>query len=347
MEKAFAVSPSPHLRDSLTSRSIMWAVVLALAPAVLGGFYFFGARALVVIAIAGSSAVATEAACQAAIKRRVTIADGSALVTGILVALVMPPGVPYWLPVAGSVFAIAVAKVPFGGLGHNLFNPALAARAFLVASWPAYMTAAWITPSRGTLSGISGMGAITEATPLGAFRIARGILADSLCTAGDLGTAADNLKYLYSTGSLKNLLFGNVGGSIGETSVVLLAVGAVYLLARRIISWRIPVSYLATVAVLTWVFGGRGMFGGNPLFHLLSGGLVLGACFMATDVVTSPVTPRGKLIFGIGCGIITSVIRLGGGYPEGVCYSILMMNMTVPLVDRFTRPRILGEAGKG
>lgn len=343
MQKALTVSESPHLRDTLDTRGVMWAVVLALAPASLGGFYFFGARALAVIAIAASSAVLGEAACQAATKRSITVADGSALVTGILVALVLPPGVPYWLPVAGSVFAIAVAKVPFGGLGYNLFNPALAARAFLVASWPAYMTAAWVAPARGSLSGTSEIGAITEATPLGVFRMARGVLADSLSSPADLAGAVDNLKHLCSAGSLKNLFFGNVGGCIGETSALLVAIGAAYLLARRIISWRIPVSYLATAALLAWVFGGQGMFRGSPLFHLLSGGLMLGACFMATDIVTSPVTARGKVIFGIGCGVLTSVIRLKGGYPEGVCYSILVMNMTVPLVDRFTRPRILGR----
>jgi electron transport complex protein RnfD len=347
MEKVFAVSQSPHLRDALDSRGVMRAVALALAPAALGGFYFFGARSLVIIAIAVASAVAAEAACQAAIKRKITVADGSALVTGVLLAFNLPPGVPYWLPVAGSVFAIGVAKVPFGGLGYNLFNPALAARAFLMASWPAYMTAAWIAPARGSLSGTSGINAITEATPLGVFRMARGILADPSSSPAEMGMAADNLKYLYSSGSLKNLFFGNVGGSIGETSALLLAIGAAYLLARRVISWRIPVSYLATVALLAWMLGGQGMFHGSPLFHLLSGGLMLGACFMATDIVTSPVTPRGKLLFGIGCGIFTSVIRLKGGYPEGVSYSILMMNMTVPLIDRFTRPRILGEVRKG
>jgi electron transport complex protein RnfD len=208
------------------------------------------------------------------------------------------------------------------------------------------MTAAWIAPSRGTLSGTSGLAAITEATPLGALRYARGVLADSLSAPSEVEAAAGNLRLLYSGETLKNLFFGNVGGSVGETSVLLLAVGAAYLLARRIISWRVPVSYLGTVGLLSWALGGQGAFHGNALFHLLSGGLVLGACFMATDIVTSPVTPRGRIIFGIGCGIITSMIRLRGGYPEGVCYSILIMNMTVPLIDRSTRPRILGEKRK-
>jgi len=343
MKQVLTVSPSPHLRDNLDIRGVMYAVVLALVPAAAGSIYFFGLRALVVIVVASLSAVITEAACQRAIGRKITVADSSALVTGILLAFTLPPGVPYWLPAVGSVFAIGIAKLPFGGLGYNPFNPALAARAFLLASWPVYMTAAWIAPSRGSLSGTMGTNAITGATPLGVFRMARHILADPSSSFQRVALANDNLKYLYSGDSLKNLFFGNRGGSIGETSVLLLSIGAAYLLIRRIICWRIPVSYLLTVALMAWIMGGQGLFHGNALFHVLSGGLVLGACFMATDPVTSPVTPGGRLIFGFGCGVITSVIRLKGGYPEGVCYAILIMNITVPLIDRLTRPRIFGE----
>jgi electron transport complex protein RnfD len=347
MEPSLKVSQSPHLRDTLTAQGMMWAAVLALAPAAAGGFYFFGTRAVALVAISVLSAVVVEASLQAATGRKVTVADGSAVVTGILLAFNLPPGVPYWLPMVGSAFAVAVAKMPFGGLGYNLFNPALAARAFLVASWPVHMTSAWIAPARGSLSGTAGISAVTEATPLGVFRMARGVLGDPASSAGDLAAAAENLRYLSSSDSLKNLFLGNVGGCIGETSVLLLAIGAMYLLARRVISWRIPFCYLATVAVLTWALGGQGAFRGSPVFHLLAGGLMLGACFMATDPVTSPVTPRGRMVFGIGCGILTSMIRLKGGYPEGVSYSILIMNMTVPLIDRLTRPRILGEARRG
>jgi electron transport complex protein RnfD len=343
MNTTLAVTPSPHIRDGTDIKSVMYAVVVALIPATIGSIYFFGVRALVVIVLASVSAVLVEVALQKAIKRKVTITDGSALVTGMLVAFNVPPGVPYWLPVAGSAFAIGIAKIPFGGLGYNPLNPALAARAFLLASWPVYMTAKWVAPSRGSLSGIS---AITTATPLGVYRYARGLLLNP-ATAEDASRAQGYLHELYSASSLKNLFFGNVGGCVGETSVLLLLVGAAYLLVRRIICWRIPASYIGTVALLTWIMGGKGAFTGYPLFHMLSGGLILGAFFMATDMVTSPITAKGKLIFGVGCGVITSIIRLRGGYPEGVSYSILVMNITVPLIDRYTRPRKLGEVREG
>jgi electron transport complex protein RnfD len=347
MNGLVAASAPPYLRDRLDTRAIMYAVVVALLPAAAGAYYFFGPRALIVIGLASVTAVLTEAFCQKAIRRKVTVTDGSAFLTGMLVGLNLPPGVPYWLPAVGSAFAIAVAKVPFGGLGYNIVNPALAARAFLMASWPVRMAGAWVEPARGTLSGISGVDAVTGATPLSVFRMMRGIITDPSSTPQDIAVAVSNLKSLCSPGSLENLFFGNVGGSIGETSVLLLAIGAVYLLARRIICWRIPSAYLVTVAVLTWAFGGIGLFKGSPVFHLMSGGLMLGAFFMATDPVTAPVTRRGKLIFGFGCGLITSIIRLTGGYPEGVCYSILLMNLTVPWLDRLTRPRIFGHAAGG
>lgn len=340
MSEKLAVSSSPHLRGGLDTKAVMYAVVVALVPAGAGAVYYFGLRALALVVIAALSAILAEAACQRAFRARITVADGSALVTGILLALNLPPGVPYWLPVVGSVFAIAIAKLPFGGLGYNLLNPALAARAFLLLSWPVHMTA-WSAPSRGSMSGIN---AITEATPLGVYRFAHGVLGDPSCAQQDLSLAATCMRELTSRASLKNLFLGNHGGSLGETSVLLLLVGAIYLLARRIISWRIPVAYLGTVALVTWIWGGEQAFQGYPLFHVMAGGLALGAFFMATDIVTTPVTPRGKLLFGAGCGVLTSIIRLWGGYPEGVCYSILMMNTAVPLIDRFTRPRILGNA---
>jgi electron transport complex protein RnfD len=340
MDANLVVSPSPHLKDGIDIKGVMYAVAISLVPAAAASVYFFGVRALIIIVLASLSAIATEAACQKAMKRKITAADGSALVTGILLAFNVPPGVPYWMPVVGSAFAIGIAKIPFGGLGYNPLNPALAGRAFLLASWPVYMTAAWLAPSRGSLSGIS---AVTTATPLGVFKYAGGIIANPSSTVEQVGAANALLHQLYSASSLKNLFLGNVGGCIGETSVLLLLVGAVYLMVRGIICWRIPVSYIGTVALLTWLIGGKGLFQGFPLFHVLSGGLVLGAFFMATDMVTSPVTPRGKLIFGVGCGVLTSIIRLKGGYAEGVSYSILIMNIAVPLIDRYTRPRKLGE----
>jgi len=340
MEGKLVISPSPHLRDRMDLKGVMYAVVLAMIPACVGAVYFFGLRALFIIVFASAAAILTEFALQKATGRKVTVADGSALITGMLLAFNVPPGVPYWLPVAGSVFAIAIAKIPFGGLGYNPLNPALVGRAFLVASWPVYMTAAWVPPARGTLSGIN---AITEATPLGVYRISNLILADKAAGPDQIASATSYLSELYSTASLKNLFFGNVGGCVGETSALLLLVGAAYLMIRGIINWRIPGAYIGTVALLMWVLGGQTLFTGNVLFQVLSGGLILGAFFMATDMVTSPVTPRGQIIFGVGCGLLTSIIRLKGGYPEGVSYSILIMNITVPLIDRFTRPRKFGE----
>jgi electron transport complex protein RnfD len=340
VKATLALTPSPHIRDGIDIKGVMYAVVISLVPAGAGAVYFFGMRALVIIVLASVSAVLTEAACQKAMKRKITVGDGSALVTGILLAFNVPPGVPYWLPVVGSAFAIGIAKIPFGGLGYNPLNPALAARAFLLASWPVSMTAAWTAPSRGSLSGIS---AITTATPLGVYKYARGLIIDPSSGAEEVRRASAYLGELYAGPSLRNLFLGNVGGCVGETSVLLLLIGAAYLLIRGIICWRIPLSFIGTVALMTWVLGGKGPFDGYPLFHVLAGGLMLGAFFMATDMVTSPVTSKGKLIFGVGCGIITSIIRILGGYPEGVSYSILIMNITVPLIDRYTRPRKLGE----
>jgi electron transport complex protein RnfD len=338
-ESQLNVSVSPHLRDSATVSKIMWSVVLALAPALLGAIYFFGLGALWLVLIGVVSAVATEAICQKIRRKPIAISDGSAVVTGILLAYCLPPGVPWWLPVVGSAFAIAIGKQVFGGLGYNPFNPALLGRAFLLASWPLHMTTAWRAPAMGTLSGIE---AVTNATPLAVLKEAHKALADPGATTEQVVKAKEVLVQLSS--SYGHLFFGNVGGSLGETSAVLLLIGGLYLLLKRTIGWQIPLAFMGTVMVLTGIFGGSdGLFTGNALFHLLSGGLILGAVFMATDLVTTPVTYRGRLIFGTGCGVITSVIRLVGGYPEGVCYSILLMNAFTPLIDRWTRPRRLGE----
>ncbi len=312
----FTLSASPHVRSAQSTRRIMTDVLIALLPATACGVYFFGLNALLVIFISVAAAIGTEALIQLAMKKKVTIADGSAAVTGLLLALTLPPLLPgdFYIPLFGSVFAIAIAKQCFGGLGYNFINPALAARAFLLVSWPTAMTT-WTMP----------LSAISSATPLAALKY------------GGEGVVLS--PYL-------DMLLGNVGGSIGETSALALLIGAVYLLVRNIINWRIPVVYIGTVALFTWVAGPGGLFAGDALYHVLAGGLILGAFYMATDYTTSPMTNKGRVIFAAGCGILTSVIRLWGGYPEGVCYAILIMNLAVPLIDRKFRPRVFGGAVK-
>jgi electron transport complex protein RnfD len=306
------VSSSPHVRSESSISGIMFDVVIALVPAVIAAAIFFGMRALFVIGISIATAVLTEALIQYLMKKPVTINDWSAVVTGLLLAFNLPPTAPWWLAVIGSAFAIAIVKQLFGGLSYNFLNPALAARAFLLASWPVRMTA-WVQP---------GVDAVTTATPLAILK----------------GTeAAGQLP------SLMDMFVGNIGGTIGETSALALLIGAAYLLYKRVINWRIPFIYIATVGVLTWILGPNGAFTGQPLYHILGGGLILGAFFMATDYVTSPVTPLGQIIMGLGCGIITVVIRLYGGYPEGVSYSILFMNVATPLIERYTVPKKFGE----
>jgi len=343
MDKKFRVSSSPHVLDRDNVSKIMLYVILALLPSLIGGTYFFGWRALWVTVLTVLTCVATEAIVQKMMNRPVTITDWSAVVTGILLAFNMPSNVPFYLPIVGGVFAIAIAKQAFGGLGFNPVNPALAARAFLLASWPIDMTVFKVVPRGGSLSGID---AITSATPLNVMKQSLDILKHqsnyALDKVSQAQTAVVQLKGAYG-----HLFWGNVGGCLGETSAFLILLGAGFLMYKRIIDWRIPFSYLFTVAVLAWMFGGpSGLFSGDWIFHLLAGGVMLGAFFMATDMVTSPLTPSGRIYFGIGAGILTVIIRLWGGYPEGTSYSILLMNLTVPLLDRYTRPRILGERRK-
>lgn len=309
------VSSSPHHWAGITTNTIMRDVLIALTPAAVGAIYFFGWRAGVIVILSILSAVAAEWGCQRLMNKPTTVADGSAVITGLLLAFNLPPTVPFWLPVVGSVFAIAIVKQAFGGLGKNFVNPALAARAFLLAAWPGAMTT-WARP----------FDAVTTATPLALL-------------PRPVGPAPE------ATGALPaylDLFTGIVGGSLGETSALLLLLGAVYLLWRGIIDWRIPAGFLATIALLAWMLGGKGFFHGDPIYHILAGGAILGAFFMATDYVTIPITPRGRWIFGIGCGLITMLVRLYGGYPEGVSYSILIMNVVAPLLDRFTVPAPFG-----
>ncbi len=329
------VSAAPHLRTADSVEKIMYSVVLALLPALAGAVYYFGWQALWITGIAVATAVITEAAIQKCRKVPITALDGSAIVTGILLAFNVPPGVPWWIPVIGTVFAIALGKHVFGGLGLNPMNPALLGRAFLMASWPVLMTTGWSAPTGGTTSGVA---AVTSATPLMAVKEAMRNLA--------LGINVEQSQALVDSASTAkvywSLFAGSVGGCIGETSALLLLIGAAYLFYKKYINYRIPLSFIGTVAILGWIFGGEGYFNGDWLFHVLAGGLVLGAFFMATDMVTSPSSPLGQWIFGFGCGLLTIVIRLVGGYPEGVSYSILIMNIVTPLLDRYTKPKVFG-----
>jgi electron transport complex protein RnfD len=323
------LTSSPHVRHPETVTHIMAWVAVALVPSCVASVVFFGIRALFLTAVSVVAAVVTEWAVGRLMKKQSTIGDFSAVVTGILVAFNVSPSLPWWMVAIGSVFAIGVAKMAFGGLGANFINPALAGRAFLMASYPSAMTMFGPTVY-GSLSGIDGM---SSATPLGAFKAA---VADGSFQALDFQEA------------LTNLFTGNVGGCLGETSALALLLGGVLLLYKRIISLRIPFFYIGTVFLLNWVFNGTGTYFTSgaiivPFYQILAGGLFLGAFFMATDMVTSPVTPKGKLFFAVGCGLLTFVIRKFGGYPEGVSYSILLMNLFVPLIERYTRPKIYGE----
>jgi electron transport complex protein RnfD len=345
MDRNFFISPSPHIKDTDSIPKIMYSVVGALIPAGMGAVYFFGIRALWIISISIAAALFAELLGQKILKRPMTITDGSAVITGILLAYNLPVGVPYWLPVVGAFVGIGIGKIAFGGLGFNPMNPALIGRAFVMASWPLHMTVFEKIP-RGALSlsgiDLTGIDAITNATPLNVFNQARTIILQNSDQISDIVPIAQKvISDLYSVQG--DLFFGRVGGCLGETSALLLLIGAAFLMYKRIIGWKIPFAYLGTVALLTWIFGGtEGLFSGDSMFHLLSGGLILGAFFMATDMVTSPITFKGRLLFGAGCGLLTVIIRLWGGYPEGVSYSILLMNLTTPLLDRYTKPKTFG-----
>ncbi|MBN2259562.1 MAG: RnfABCDGE type electron transport complex subunit D [Clostridiales bacterium] len=312
MEKLLRVSSSPHIRSKETVSSIMRDVVIALIPATLAGIYFFGMNAAIIVAISIISAVATEAAMQSLRKKPITINDWSAVVTGLLLAMNLPASAPWWIPIIGAIFAIAIVKHAFGGLGSNFMNPALAARAFLVTSWPIEMTT-WLAP---------GADAVTAATPLGLIK--------------EGGTA--------QLPSLMNAVLGNIGGSLGETSALLLILGGIYLLYRGVISVRIPAFYIGTVFILTFLLGGFDIF--NSFYAIFVGGLMLGAIYMATDYSSSPITPKGQIIFAVGAGLLTTLIRFYGGYPEGVQFSILLMNIATPIIERYTAPKVFGGVKK-
>jgi len=323
-EQQLIISASPHIRSEETTSRIMWSVSAALLPATIMAAYFFGPKAIFLIALPIVSAVAAEYAYQRAMNKEVTVCDGSAFLTGLLLGLNLPPTVPFYIPIVGSVVAIVLTKQLFGGLGFNVFNPALIGRAFLLISFPKLMTI-WAEPPAQFVA----MDAKTTATPLGIMKTEG--LAKLMEVFGDKVT-------LY-----KSLAVGNVAGSLGETSAIAVLVGGIFLLIRGYISWHIPVSFLGSAAVLAWIFGGKGaLFTGDPIMHLLSGGLMLGAFFMATDYVTSPSVKKGQLLFGVGCGFLTMLIRLKGGYPEGVMFAILIMNCFTPLIDRSFKSEVFG-----
>lgn len=314
MSSSIIVSGTPHVRSKESIQSIMRDVVIALIPASVMGIYYFGIKALMLIIVSIVSSVVFEWGYEKILKKPVTISDFSAILTGLLLALNLPATASWWVPVVGSFIAIVIAKQFYGGLGQNFINPALIGRAFLVAAYPTQTTGAAFATGRMVTD------AATYATPLAELKA---------------GTAIVNAD------AIKNALIGNVGGTIGETCAIALIIGGIYLLVKHVISWRIPVVYIVVVFILTSLMRGNGFLGG--VYEIFCGGLMLGAIFMATDYVTSPISAKGQIIFAIGCGILTSLIRVYGGYPEGVSYSILIMNLAVPLIDRVTRPRIFGE----
>lgn len=310
----FVVSGTPHVRSKESIQSIMRDVIIALVPATAAGIYYFGISALILIIAAIASSVIFEALCQKIMKKPVTVSDLSAVVTGLLLAMNLPAAAPVWVAIVGSAFAIIFGKQLFGGLGQNFINPALAGRAFLLASYPTEMTT-WSVPN-----GLEVADAATYATPLA------------------------QLKAGHLDASLGELMLGQCGGTIGETCAIALIIGGVYLLYKHVISWKIPVIYIATVAILFGVIGRHGVR--MPLQEIMAGGVMLGGIFMATDYASSPVTAKGQIIFAVGAGLITYLIRTFGGYPEGVSYSILIMNCCVPLIERFTEPTIFGALPK-
>jgi len=307
---------------------IMWTVVVCLLPPLVLSVFIFGIQTLIISAVSVLSCVAVEAISQKALGRQLTVGDGSAVITGLLIAFVIPPGVPYLLPVLGAVMAIYIGKHLLGGIGYNIFNPALLARAFLLATFPVAMTSAWIPPLHD-LAIFSHLGtsidAVATATPLAVLK-GQGLAAFSQ----QFGTAPN----LYTT-----FFLGWRPGCIGETSGLLLVLGGCYLLYRGYITWHIPASVLGSIAGLTWAFGGQALFSGDPLLAILSGGALLGAIFMANDYVTCPINKTAQVIYGVGIGALTVLIRLKGGYPEGICYAILLMNPVSSVLDGWFKPQ--------
>lgn len=306
MSKLLNVSSSPHVRSNETTQSIMMDVAIAMLPATAFGVFQFGLNALLVLIVTIAACVLSEYIFEKIMKKPITVADMSAVVTGMILALNMPADIPLWIPALGGIFAIIIVKQLYGGLGQNFMNPALAARCFLLISFAGKM-------STFTLDGWSG------ATPLAVLK-----------TGGSVDVAA--------------MFIGKIPGTIGEVSVIALLIGAAYLVFRKVISLRIPVTYILTVAVFVFIFGQQDM--NFVLAHICGGGLIFGAFFMATDYVTSPITPKGQIVFGILLGVLTGLFRLFGGSAEGVSYAIIISNMLVPLIEKVTLPKAFGKEGK-
>ena len=326
MENKSIVSSSPHVRSNQDTSYIMKQVVLALMPATLAGIFFFRLSALNVLFFCIAGCVGAEFIYQKITKKESTIGDFSAVVTGLLLAFNVPASLPWWMCLLGAAFAIIVVKMVFGGIGNNFVNPALAARAFLLASFPVAMTMWTKTGVNWVSSG--NIDAYTSATPL------------SILKAGSNG-----ISILKDSGiSLFDMFIGNISGCIGETSAILIILGGLYLMYKGIINYVIPTFYIATVAILMFILGGFNLT--FVIYELLAGGLMLGAFFMLTDYTTSPMTKKGQIIYAVLAGLITTVIRLYGGYPEGVSYSILFVNVMTPLIDKYTNTKVFGEVSK-
>jgi len=322
------ISASPHVHSGRTSKKVMYDVLIALIPAFLVSIYVFGFAALVVTAIAVTSCIVFEYLIQKyLLKVSTTIWDGSAIITGVLLAFNVPSNLPIWMIIVGSLVAIGVAKLSFGGLGFNVFNPALVGRVFLLISFPVQMTS-W---PKALVNQTSLVDAVTGATPLG-------IIKEGLTYGETMTEIASKIP------SNMDMLLGITGGSLGEMSAIALLLGGIYLLIRKVISWHIPITMLATMAVITGIFWMvNPEQNANPIIHILAGGAILGAFYMATDLVTSPMSRKGMVIFAIGVGLITVVIRLFGAYPEGVSFAILIMNAFVPLINTYFKPRRFGS----
>jgi len=328
MSKLLTVSPSPHVHSADSTQKIMLRVVYAMIPALLWSVFVFGIDALRVTAIAVVACMAFEYLIQKyMLKVKPSVTDGSALVTGILLAFNVPTNLPSWIIIVGAFAAIAFAKMPFGGLGNNIFNPALVGRVFLLISFPVQMTS-WPVTNQ------SGVDAVTGATPLG-------IIKEALNNGVPVSEIVSKLP------TPSDLFLGNMGGSLGEISALLLILGGIYLLITKVITWHIPVSVIASAAILSGIFWqvNPDLYI-SPVYHVLSGGLMLGAIYMATDMVSSPMTPKGQIVFGIGIGVLTILIRLFGAYPEGISFAILIMNAMVPLLNRYIKPKRFGEVIK-
>ena len=320
-------SSNPHIRNNEDTRSIMLDVIIALCPALIMSVIRFGFRALISVLVSVVSAMFFEWLYRKLMHKTQTLGDLSAAVTGVLLAFVCPVTLPYWMLIVGNFFAIFLVKQLYGGLGKNFLNPALAGRAALVACYTRQMTS-WIDPASGKAPLFGGADVVTAATPL------------AMMKGGEF--AEVTAQY-----SLSDMFIGNIGGSLGEISAMMLLIGGLYLIFRKVISWQIPVAYIGTVAILTLIAAPAGIDNVQyMLYNVFGGGLMLGAIFMATDYATSPVTKPGQIIFGIGCGLLTCFIRRFGSYPEGVCYSILIMNCTTWLLDKYIRPVIYGAPKK-